>query len=213
MKNDSIDKVVESYFATVTAVPFTYKGKRFDVPELTVSPLILRGFTCPAVCGGCCRNWSLDYLPDEPQPPTTVPREVEFDGRTVVIRSIAADGDPADFCRQLDMETGRCGIHGVHPFTCDFELIRSMRRGSQARLNQQLFTRGWAMRRVDGERGARCTMTPPTPETVADVRRKLRRLKGWADHFGLRTRVPTILAWIDVTAIDFADAAPLRLPA
>jgi Fe-S-cluster containining protein len=29
-------------------------------------------------------------------------------------------------CRHLQRETGRCGIYHVRPFTCDFELIRTL---------------------------------------------------------------------------------------
>jgi hypothetical protein len=66
---DSVDKIMTAYVAAVCAEPFTYKRKHYPVKKLVVSPLILRGFTCPPMCGGCCPTFSLDYLPDERTPP------------------------------------------------------------------------------------------------------------------------------------------------
>ena len=39
MHNDSVEKIITRYFATVTTVPFSYKGKTFDPQPLKVSPL------------------------------------------------------------------------------------------------------------------------------------------------------------------------------
>lgn len=214
MKNDSVDKIVISYFATVTAEPFVYKGVRYDVPALTVSPLLLRGYTCPMGCGGCCRKFSLDYLPSERQPASCTPRTVVFSGRDVVIHSDAQSENASNDCKHLGQSDGRCGIHGYHPFSCDFELIRMMPTGDRAaRMTQQLFSRGWNMKRIDGERGARCTMTPADPATVADVVRKLGRLTQWTDHFGLATRIPEVLRWIDAVKGDLDNIFPLKFEA
>ena len=82
-----------------------------------------------------------------------------------------------------------------------------------ARVTQQLFSRGWNMKRIDGQRGARCEMTPADPDTVRDVMRKLGRLQEWADHFSLSTRIPEIMAWVDVCRTDLNNTFPLRFPA
>ena len=68
MDGDFIDKIVTRYFACVTGEEFTYKGKTYKPRPLRISPLIFRGYTCPAVCGACCTRFSLDYLPQERHP-------------------------------------------------------------------------------------------------------------------------------------------------
>lgn len=211
---DSVDKIVGSYFATVTAVPFVYKRKRYEVPELSVSPLLLRGYTCPMNCGGCCPKFSLDYLPGEARPEGAVARTVEFNGRTVELYTDMQSSNSTDRCRHLNRTDGRCGIYLTRPFSCDFELIRMMPTGERGRrMTQQLFSRGWAMKRVDGGKGALCQITPPNQESIDDVVRKLTRLKQWTDHFGLATRVPTILDWISLVRQDLDTVFPLQFPA
>ena len=53
------------------------------------------------------------------------------------------------------------------------------------------------MRRIDGERGAKCEMIETDNYWHSEVRRKLDHLATWADHFGLKTRISTITDWID----------------
>lgn len=209
MEADTIDKITKSYFAAVTKKPFTYKGERYGVPTLTVSPGLLRGYTCPIGCGGCCGKFTLDYLPSESRPYGMAPREIDFDGRTVQIFTDRQKSNNTDRCSSLERGTGRCMIHGVHPFSCDFELIRVMHRREHntAHMTQRLFARGWNMKRADGGRGSLCEITPADPSTVAEVIRKLGRLEQWAQHFGIPTRISTIISW----ASSIADA-PERYP-
>lgn len=195
---DSLDKIVSSYFATVTREPFDYRGRHFEPKTLRVSPGIFRGYTCPSGCGGCCMRFSLVYLPSEtrPESPFIKPREVEFNARSVMVFEDRQDDHRSHSCRHLDSGSGRCGIHGVHPFTCDFELIRTTMQSERNLLDTRLYGRGWAFLRVDGERGALCTTTPPTTDSRDDTLRKLLRLQQWTDHFGLRTWLPEISRWV-----------------
>jgi hypothetical protein len=62
---DSVDKIVTVYLASVCKKQIHYKGRIYTPKPLTVSPLIFRGFTCPANCGGCCPRFTLDYLPSD----------------------------------------------------------------------------------------------------------------------------------------------------
>lgn len=195
---DSLDKVITSYFAAVNAAPFTYKGRTYPVRPLVVSPLLLRGFTCPPQCGGCCPTFSLDYLPEEQHPYRLRARLVEFDGRHVVIMSDQQATRTEHHCRNLNMSNGRCGIHGKQPFSCDFELIRFLHPQAETaptRMLTRLFGRGHAMLRVDDHRGALCEITPATPESRDDTIRKLLRLAQWCDHFGVAHRVGYIVEW------------------
>ena len=197
-KRDSIDKVVTSYFAAVNAQEFEYKGTVYPVRGLTVSPMLLRGFECPAGCGGCCPTFTLDYLPEEEHPYALEERFVKFNGRSVLLHSDTQETRIEHHCGNLRMEDGRCGVHGRQPFSCDFELIRFLHPHTGAgnvRMLTKLFGRGHAMLRVDDERGALCRITPATEASRDDVVRKLRRLEQWCDYFHLKNRVRYIIEW------------------
>ncbi len=214
---DSIDKIVTSYFACVTAEEFTYKDQTFVPKVLKVSPYLFRGFTCPAHCAACCPRFSLDFLPEskEKHPYELERRIVRFNGYKIPIYSDTQEDHDNHHCRNVRKSDGRCGIHGVHPFSCDFELIRFMCfADDEAKLaagfaglevaskpnvlTQKLYGRGHAMLRIDHKtRGTLCEMTPPNPDTVADVIRKLKRLKTWCEHFKLKHKVDTIIAWAE----------------
>jgi Fe-S-cluster containining protein len=196
MNNDSVDKVVQNYFSAVTATPFTYKNVEYHPKPLKVSPGIMRGFTCPVKCGGCCPKFTLDYLPGEDKPADTVLRQVEFNGKSFAVHTDLQTENKGFKCRHLNWENGRCGIYTVRPFSCDFELIRFMNRVDAAHVTQRLFGRGWAMRRVDGGRGALCTITPATENDRNEAIRKMSRLKDWTDHFQIDTKIPNILKWL-----------------
>lgn len=193
---DSVDKIVTSYFAAVATRPFTYRGDSFRPVRLNVSTGLLRGFTCPSGCGGCCPTFTLDYLPGEDHPYDLTPRTIPFDGRDVVVWSDEQRDNTGPRCHNLRPDDGRCGIHGRQPFTCDFELIRVLRGPSTWTLTTRLFARGWNMKRTDGGVGALCELIPATAEWRDDVVRRLLRLNRWADHFGLPTALPLILDWI-----------------
>lgn len=196
---DSVDKII-SYFSCVTNQQFSYKGKKYEPKRLHVSPLLLRGFTCPAACGGCCPRFSLDYLPAEPRSSLAEKRYVLFTGKFVEIYSDMQKDHKNKKCRNLNMENGRCGIYEVRPFSCDFELIRFLVATDDEKrdnvLTQKLFGRGWAMQRIDGDRGALCEMTPIDINTVSDTIRKLKRLRDWCNHFGITdNKVDAIISW------------------
>lgn len=199
LRADSIDKVVMAYFAAVAAEPFVYKGVYYPVRKVVVNPNLLRGYVCPPGCGACCYNFTLDYLPDEPHPYPLKRREVLFDGRRVELFTDTQEGNVGKNCHNLLPDTIRCGIHGKQPFACDFELIKSIVTADvrlPIRVTTQLFSRKWGMTRVgDGQKGALCYLTPPSPETQADILRKLHRLERWCDHFGLKHRVRYIIEW------------------
>jgi hypothetical protein len=51
------------------------------------------------------------------------------------------------------------------------------------------------MKRIDGGKGALCEMVEPDGHSVAEVVRKLEKLKQWANHFGIQTRLDIIIEW------------------
>lgn len=195
---NSIDKIVYSYMAAVCKESFTYNGKLITPKPLQVSPCIFRGFSCPANCGGCCPRFSLEYLPSEPRPQTSVPvvkYEIHINKKPVILYHDPQTDHSEHHCRYLTIPDGRCIIHPRRPFHCDFELIRVFIGKERNRLTQQPFGRGWQFLRVDGKRGALCSITNPGTNSVNEVVRKLKRLKEWADHFGIQTWLDDIIDW------------------
>ena len=193
LRRDSIDKIVDNYFAAITSHDFTYKGTTYKPAPLKANSNFLRGFTCPSMCGGCCPTFSLDYIEKEEKPYAIPLRIIEFNGKSVSVWSDEQDENKGNRCKNLNKENGRCGIHGKQPFSCDFELIRFIRLPDYWTVSERLFGRGWNMGRVDGGKGALCTITPPTTETALDVARRIKRLCEWADEFGLKDHKASVL--------------------
>lgn len=193
---NSLDKIVFSYFAAVTRKPFTYRGKFIEARPLYVSPLIFRGFKCPANCGGCCPRFSLEYLPSELHPPTAIQYEVAVNDISKPLYHDAQTDHEGHHCRFLSQTDARCQIYNRRPFHCDFELIRVFISKKQNRMSQQLFGRSWQLLRIDRNRGAMCQMTAVDEASVAEVSRKLKRLKEWTDYFQLDTWLSDILEWV-----------------
>lgn len=200
---DSIEKIVTTYFSAITRKPFTYKGQVYNPKLLVASPLLFRGYTCPPDCGGCCPRFSLDYLPTENSPFTLkVHRreiELQINGSTwrSEVYSDLQDDHEDHHCRNLRKEDGRCDVHGRQPFSCDFELIRFIHYPDKTVITQKLFGRGWAFLRTDGQRGARCDITPITRDTIEDAVRKLKRLKQWAEHFHIVHCLDSVIKWAE----------------
>lgn len=204
-----MDKIVTTYFAAVCSEAFTYKDTKYEPKPLHVSSNLLRGYTCPPGCGGCCPTFSLDYLPTEKHPYDLLTRSVQISGTTIPLYSDEQLSNQDSRCHNLDKATGRCGIHGAHPFSCDFELIRVIHRKEFATLTTMLFTRGWAMKLTKGGRGSLCDILPCNTETAMDVKRKLERLQEWALYFGVETKLLRVFEWIDDNLEHPEDAPPI----
>jgi Putative zinc- or iron-chelating domain len=194
---DSVDKLVSSYFGALTKKPFNYKGVTYQPKDpVIISPLILRDFTCPANCGACCHRVSLDYIPGEYHPEEMRTRIIEFDGEEFEIISDMQTDHNSTKCRHLDHSNGRCNIHTKHPMPCDVELIKFIHFHNRAYATSKLYGRGFNLTRVDGSKGAMCSMLPATEENKIEVLRKLNRIKLWIDYFRLDSWIDTIIDWI-----------------
>lgn len=204
---DTVDKIVGVYLAGICSHPFRYKGKDYRPKQLIVSPLLLRGHTCPSGCGACCGSFSLDFLPGEIATGEASPRVIRIDGRSVPLMSDRQAEVPDRWCRNLDRSSGRCTVHAFRPMACDFELIRFLIYETKVLLIQKQYGRAWSMERLDRGRGALCDMLPPTQHRINEVIRKLERLERWGEHFAIETRVRPIISWIE--AGDYTR--PLRL--
>jgi len=178
---DSIDKIFTSYVQGVCRSPVLYKGRTLTPKPPRISSGLFRGFDCPENCAGCCPRFSLDYLPFENRPDSShiQEREILVNDKLFTIFSDLQDDHTDHFCRYVDKSTGRCKIHGLQPFSCDFELIRFCIFKNKDRpnvLNQRKFGRGWSFLRPDGKRGALCKLHPATSTSISGVVRKLTRL-------------------------------------
>lgn len=149
MKIDSIDKIIKE-LGMVCKKPFTYGDKVYIPKTMRLDKAIRNGFTCPAMCGACCGNWSLDYIPNEHLKEDTLEssppleqygqyftrRTVRVNGKDVELitdpqgTGVVQQTNKPDGCRYLNKD-GRCDIHNFvlsgkygQPFSCDFELIR-----------------------------------------------------------------------------------------
>lgn len=139
--------------------------KASQISEVVLSPMFFRDYTCPEKCGACCPRFSLDYWGKRWEKfNSTYPELVEF----FKMRKIGNDEVFSDFqnenkshfCKYLNMEPGRCKIHEVNPFSCEFELIKFYIVKGQGLLTKKQFGRKWMMLRVDEERGTLCDMLP-----------------------------------------------------
>jgi len=195
--NDSIDRLVLVYLASVASSGFKYGDQEVEPRPLFVAPQLFRGFTCPANCGACCFRVTLDYLPNGTRSNAAASaRTVLISGEEVQLLSDKQGDLEQKMCRNLRPD-GRCSIHGNHPFLCDMEFVRILRLSRYSVLTQRLFGRGWALTRVDGiTKGAACELVPADAYTVSEVVRKLTELQQWAEHFKISTHVPAILEWI-----------------
>lgn len=141
---NSIDKIVGGYLGSLCRQSFTFNEQYFSPMPVVVSPLLLRGFTCPESCGGCCGKFTLDWLPHEYPSAKSVIRTINVNGADFRVFTDSQRDNSCRQCRHLHRQSGRCKIYAHRPFTCDFELIRVLRYPEKIVLTQKLYGRGWA---------------------------------------------------------------------
>lgn len=83
---DSVEKIIFTYFAAITKVPFDAEGTIVTPRPLKVSPTLARKHVCAEGCGGCCLKLSLDYIKEEQKPPGVRWRTVEFNRRRAQLK-------------------------------------------------------------------------------------------------------------------------------
>lgn len=191
MYRDTWGKIFGVYFRGMALYPFTVNGHVYQpIEHVIVSPDVMRGYTCPSNCGACCNaSFTLVYLEYQTRAPGAKSVPINVNGRVYNTYQFSAPDEPP--CRFLNKD-GRCNIHPVRPFACDFELTRFIitEKLNSVRVSTQLYGRGWNMKRVtDNKRGARCTITPVDSDTSADTIRKFKLLAEMMDYL----RVPHII--------------------
>ena len=195
---NTLDKILGTYMRAITRAPIYYNDDVIMPKPLQLSPQLFRHYTCPPDCGACCARFSLVYIPTDPRPLDAhiKPEYARVNGKQYRLLVDAQDDIDTHHCRHLNMQNGRCGIHGQHPFSCDFELLRVTQQADKNILSQRLYARGWNMLQIDLQtRGAQCEMILQTPAQRDDLVRRLYRLQEWATYFELQTHIDTIIAW------------------
>ena len=203
MPSDSIEKIIDYLDAA-------------GLKTLVLSPKWFRDYTCPSKCGACCRRYSMDFFDGSPRWKkfkSRYPKLAKENFKLRVVRGariwsdlqkegVRLDGKPLDwYCRYLDTENGRCGIWLGRPFSCEFELMKlkkDERSGKRpiGRLTQQLYGRGWNMKRIDGGRGARCEMKPMHPDKLKRDIALVEELLWMAKAMGKRTHLAQVLSFL-----------------
>lgn len=196
MKNDSFEKVL-GYLAAVSEVPLTTPKRTFEVKPLIVSPFTWRSYSCPAGCGACCFNFSLDYIPGEPMPDRVQPRQVTVNGRSFEILTDGQEDNATSRCRYVSLVDGRCGNYPTRPLSCRIPLIQFLHREQHYILISKLYGRGWNMKRIDDQKGAQCSMLGWSEDTRNELRREFTSLKGWAEYFQIPHRVDSLLELLE----------------
>jgi Fe-S-cluster containining protein len=193
--SDSIDKIVTTYFAALSKIPFTYKEKIITPKTLIISPLIFRGYTCPENCGACCQRVSLDYLPSQIPPPNTIPRLITLNNKPYLILSDEQLDHNNYHCRNLN-KLGRCNIYEQRPFPCDFELIKFLQYKNKFLMIQKLYGRKHVLMRITKDKGTLCEMLPVNQKWKEEILRKLDLLKSWLTYFELDTHIDEIINYV-----------------
>lgn len=156
---------------------------------LAVSQTFWRDYTCPPVCGGCCKPFSMDLseyqyqllLENYPEKSNFFEkRKINIFGNDIDFYSNYSeqkkifDKGVGQKCQFLDKQTGRCGIYLARPLLCRLELNKFIFRQKESRviIQKKLFGRGWAFSRVDNGRGALCEMVQISEETIKIVKER-----------------------------------------
>jgi hypothetical protein len=213
--SDSYGKTL-SQIRVVAKERFEVDGKAYVPPEegLVLSASFWQRYGCYLGCGGCCRDFSLDYLPyewalfcrDFPQyADRGRERSIEVNGRPKTLVTIANDesrtqeAGGALFCQFLNMDSGSCSVHAQNPYSCRVELIKLREIAGTGYILKGHFGRAWNMMKVDGERGdLLCDFSDFSEEQLLENDIPvLKQLMRWASYLGIHTYIPDILDTID----------------
>lgn len=196
MNPSSFDRIV-SYFHALARESFTFNGKEYaPYKKLALSDKIFRSYSCPGSCGACCMRCSLVW--DEPNEFATSTEEFVVNGITQIFYAdLQKKGDK--YCHYLNREDGRCGVYLKRPLPCRFELFKFVHCVTQstARAMVRLPGRAWALTKIDGTKGAVCTITPYDEDLTKTHIRDLKIIKTWMDSFKIANDCDKVIEWME----------------
>ncbi len=171
--------------------------------EVRLSPKFFRSYECVERCCACCPKFSLDYFPGPRWEgfKSSYPDKLKFLKKRVLdgveIYTDFQRGNSTYFCRFLNLTTGKCKVHKYNPFSCKFEIIKVSKLKDGAILIKKKFSRGWNLRCLNGEKGARCKILPFNYLEFLEDLNLLRELNEISTQFGIKTKLLPIINFLE----------------
>jgi|TARA_R100001530_G_scaffold8959_1_gene9179 Fe-S-cluster containining protein len=168
-----------------------------------LSAKFFRDYTCPPMCGGCCRVFTLDFYEGERWDkfkklyPGHVSKFEERIYKGVKVFTDAQRDNKTNWCRHRNDENGRCMIHSMNPLSCEFELIKITETKNRQFLTKKLFGRGWGFTRVDRKKGALCEMTPFDTKKISRDIELLQEMVELAQRLKVETRLVNVVRFLE----------------
>jgi Fe-S-cluster containining protein len=176
--------------------------------DILLSRMFLRKQNCLDKCGACCVPVSLDYYPGErwskfqKQFPELVSLFDVLDVNNTPFPKKIISLNQQKISKNLKKciflnHDGRCEIHGVHPFLCDFEPIKVRIYKDKVLLTRMLLSRPHHLKKIDGTKGISCSWSEHK-----DLNRDkdlLREFSDIAEYFGY----DTVIIKHAIDALDF----------
>lgn len=177
-------------------------------PKVVLSTGFFRQYSCSSNCGACCHKIVLEYIMESPRWERFMRIYPQFVGNfrytkvgNITVYSDLQKDNKTKFCRYLNLENGRCKIHAVTPFPCEFVLSKLIDNKSRNRsiLTTTYYGRGWNFLRVDQKtRGAMCIVGKFMFEKTMIDLELLRELWYYALLFNREdTKLPQIIKWVE----------------
>jgi len=170
--------------------------------KVQLSPKFFRSYQCTEKCCACCPKFSLDYFPGPrwEEFKSSYPDKLKFFKERVIdgvqiYTDFQRDND-AYFCRFLNLTTGKCTIHNYNPFSCNFEINKVSKLKDGAILIKKKFSRGWNLRCLNGQKGARCKILPFNYLEFLEDINLLCELNEIGNQFGIKTKLIPIINFL-----------------
>jgi len=215
MYTDSVSKNI-AQLAVVADAPIAYNNNVLMPPDtLAISQTFWRSYKCKLGCGGCCFNFSIDWLPNEWEcARDTYP----FLEQIVTRRDVMVNGAPREIfsilpakhlkiCQFLNTTDGCCEIHQVLPYSCHAELIKFRIIGKRGYIMKTSYGRAWQMRRVVDGGPVLCEFCQfSLDQLVNNDIPVMKQLENWASYFGISTYLPKVIEVLNAaTKMRYAD--------
>ncbi len=185
--------------------------KSSSLDRLILSKLLFRDNSCQSHCGACCPKFSLDYFEGhrwekfKKEYPHKVKNFTAREVNGLTVYSDKQEDNDDRYCKHLNQEDGRCGIHESNPLTCEFELMRFVTREKEgvSYLMNKLFGRGWNMTKINGEKGAMCEMLDFNYDKLLRDISMLKELNDIAIGWKIKTKLPQVIEYLETNLPSF----------
>jgi len=215
MPIDSVSKNI-SQLAVVADNPIIFNNGVLTPPDsLAISQAFWRSYKCSLGCGGCCRGFTMDWLPDEWEYARS---EYPFLEQIVIRREVRVNNISREIfsalpnkhlktCQFLSLVDGHCEIHLVRPYSCRVELIKFKRISNCGYILKAPYGRAWQMKRIIDGGPVLCEICPfSLDQLVNNDIPVMQQLGNWAKHFGITTHLSKIIEVLNIaTEMRYTD--------